>query len=448
MALKKMFVNGIAAMALTFAVTGCGIFDTSNENEEMFRIKKDKDGQTAVDSDALKGGGGRCQHHRCRKWKRPRRVVQQRPRRCVEPLCRFRNPDPGSQSLRPSTSVSTAPSSAPRKLRSWMKSPLIFSAMPEPASSSKATATIADPMNTTRALGERRAPLRQGISAQQGHCRFPHPHPSATARSVPPRPIRRKPDAPKTAAMISSPSNSESNHGFKLLRRRGTAPAFFYGNDMKPSADEIAQALGLEKHVEGGMFRELFRSVVRTHATKQRRAATSIFYLLRGNEVSRWHMVKSDEIWMYHAGSPAVQLLLLPDGTFEERIVGPDVLGGEFPQSLVPAWTWQSTVSSGTGPNRAGDSSEQWSVPDSNIRITSKAPPMSSSNSILKPKTAFWNSDWHDGNPSTKERKHEKIGLFRNRISGSSGPAHCIFPGQPHLSGKTHPERLFCQRFV
>lgn len=58
MSLKKMFVNGITALALTFAVTGCGIFDSSNENEEMFRIKKDKAGQTAVDSDALKGASG------------------------------------------------------------------------------------------------------------------------------------------------------------------------------------------------------------------------------------------------------------------------------------------------------------------------------------------------------------------------------------------------------
>ena len=55
------------------------------------------------------------------------------------------------------------------------------------------------------------------------------------------------------------------------------------------SAQEIAQALGLQGHCEGGMFREVFRSVVRTHATKQRRAATSIFYLLRGKEISRWH---------------------------------------------------------------------------------------------------------------------------------------------------------------
>lgn len=113
---------------------------------------------------------------------------------------------------------------------------------------------------------------------------------------------------------------------------------------MNPSADETAQALGLQEHTEGGMFRELYRSVVRTHATKQRRAATSILYMLRGKEISRWHMVKSDEIWMYHAGSPAIQLLLFPDGTFEERIVGPGILSGEFPQSLIPAWTWQSTV--------------------------------------------------------------------------------------------------------
>ena len=78
------------------------------------------------------------------------------------------------------------------------------------------------------------------------------------------------------------------------------------------SAQEIAQVLGLQEHREGGMFRELYRSVVRTHATKQRRAATSIFYMLRARDVSTWHLVKSDEIWMYHAGSSAIQLLLLP----------------------------------------------------------------------------------------------------------------------------------------
>ena len=93
-------------------------------------------------------------------------------------------------------------------------------------------------------------------------------------------------------------------------------------------AQEIVQALQLQEHREGGSFREVYRSIVKTQATKQRRAATSIFYMLRGKQVSRWHLVKSDEIWMYHAGSSAIQLLLLPDGTFEERVIGSDVLGG------------------------------------------------------------------------------------------------------------------------
>ena len=119
-------------------------------------------------------------------------------------------------------------------------------------------------------------------------------------------------------------------------------------------AQEIAQALQLQEHREGGSFREVFRSIVKTQATKQRRAATSIFYMLRGKQVSRWHLVKSDEIWMYHAGSSAIQLLLLPDGTFEERVVGPDVLCGEFPQSIIPAWTWQAAVLSDQSENSWG----------------------------------------------------------------------------------------------
>ena len=111
------------------------------------------------------------------------------------------------------------------------------------------------------------------------------------------------------------------------------------------TADEIIQALGMEPlNVEGGYFRETYRSIVKTEATKQRRAGTSILYLMKGREISRWHMVRSDEIWMYHAGSPALQILLFSDGSWCERIVGPDVLAGEMPQSLVPGWTWQATV--------------------------------------------------------------------------------------------------------
>ncbi|MGN0870715.1 MAG: cupin domain-containing protein [Victivallales bacterium] len=119
------------------------------------------------------------------------------------------------------------------------------------------------------------------------------------------------------------------------------------------NADEIIKALEMQRHSrEGGYFRETFRSIVKTEATKQRRAGTSILYLLKGMEVSRWHQVRSDEIWMYHAGSTARQILLFPDGSWAERIIGPDILSGEMPQSLIPAWTWQATALS----DRSGDS--------------------------------------------------------------------------------------------
>ena len=134
------------------------------------------------------------------------------------------------------------------------------------------------------------------------------------------------------------------------------------------SAQEIAQVLGLQEHREGGMFRELYRSVVRTHATKQRRAATSIFYMLRARDVSTWHLVKSDEIWMYHAGSSAVQLLLLPDGTFEERVIGP---------------------------KKAGGCSAPWSVPDLSSRIIWRAERKSWSSAIPMRKPGSANLDFN-----------------------------------------------------
>lgn len=111
------------------------------------------------------------------------------------------------------------------------------------------------------------------------------------------------------------------------------------------TADEIIQALDMKVlSVEGGYFRETYRSIAKTEATRQRKAGTSILYLMKGMDISRWHLVKSDEIWMYHAGSPALQMLLFPDGSWCERMVGPDVLAGEMPQSLIPAWTWQAAV--------------------------------------------------------------------------------------------------------
>eukprot|EP00828_Plagiopyla_frontata_P006587 TRINITY_DN12904_c0_g1_i2.p2 TRINITY_DN12904_c0_g1~~TRINITY_DN12904_c0_g1_i2.p2 ORF type:complete len:110 (+),score=2.26 TRINITY_DN12904_c0_g1_i2:52-381(+) len=84
-------------------------------------------------------------------------------------------------------------------------------------------------------------------------------------------------------------------------------------------AKQVIEHLKLEPlTVEGGYFKETYRST-EILAQRERCIGTSIYYLLKTEEVSRWHRVKSDEIWMYHLGAPAIQLLLFADGSWGKR---------------------------------------------------------------------------------------------------------------------------------
>lgn len=101
------------------------------------------------------------------------------------------------------------------------------------------------------------------------------------------------------------------------------------------TAAEIIRELKLSPlEMEGGSFHELYRSEY----------GTSIYYLLQHGERSRWHRVESDEIWYYHAGIPAWQLIVSPEGIMTEVVIGPDIVSGERPQSLIPGGSWQTAV--------------------------------------------------------------------------------------------------------
>lgn len=108
--------------------------------------------------------------------------------------------------------------------------------------------------------------------------------------------------------------------------------------------DEMIAALKLNEQ-SSEIFpahREIFRSVVKTQATKQRNAANSMLFLQRKEMQSElWYQLRTDEIFSYHAGTPLRLRLIYSENNWDERIVGPDVLGGEFPQCVVPAWTWR-----------------------------------------------------------------------------------------------------------
>lgn len=92
--------------------------------------------------------------------------------------------------------------------------------------------------------------------------------------------------------------------------------------------------------VEGGFFRRTCYAPL----SDKKNSYSCIYYAMTQNQHSDWHQLQSDEIWFYHSGPSADQLLLFPDGSFEKRRIGPDIAHGELPQSHVPAGVWQATV--------------------------------------------------------------------------------------------------------
>ncbi len=119
---------------------------------------------------------------------------------------------------------------------------------------------------------------------------------------------------------------------------------------MSTRADALVRALGLAPHPEGGFYRELFRSrrMVRTDDGRSERwAATTIYYLLRGSDVNKWHRVASDEIWHWYEGAP-IELHLLDAQVTRARseVLGP-VGAASAPVRTVPAGCWQAVRCTG-----------------------------------------------------------------------------------------------------
>ena len=57
---------------------------------------------------------------------------------------------------------------------------------------------------------------------------------------------------------------------------------------------------------------------------------------------SRFHRLPVDEVWHFYAGDPLRLLLLCPDGTTRDVVLGPNPLAGHQVQFVVPAGVWQA----------------------------------------------------------------------------------------------------------
>ena len=84
-------------------------------------------------------------------------------------------------------------------------------------------------------------------------------------------------------------------------------------------ADELAARFNLEPHVEGGSFVEMNEPVPEG---MDRAPSGVIYYHLGSSEHSDFHVLDSDEYWLWHAGSTLEIWIVQADGSMRVRRLG------------------------------------------------------------------------------------------------------------------------------
>lgn len=123
---------------------------------------------------------------------------------------------------------------------------------------------------------------------------------------------------------------------------------------MEYTAEQLIEILKLEPHVaEGGWYRFLWSGGVNIPKELlpqgyggDRWSSSLIYYMLRKGEISRWHQLKSPEIWTWHCGG-SLEMTLGGEGEAPQpcgaQRIGPRLELGERFHLVAPANQWQTT---------------------------------------------------------------------------------------------------------
>jgi len=119
---------------------------------------------------------------------------------------------------------------------------------------------------------------------------------------------------------------------------------------------QIAAQHGLNRHPEGGYYKQTHRSCDHVHAVGEaearyagelRLAGTSILFLLGKTDFSAWHSVASDETWNFHDGAP-LKLRVIDAKTNEMREIKLGCTPRATPQLTIRAGDIFSAETEGT----------------------------------------------------------------------------------------------------
>lgn len=116
------------------------------------------------------------------------------------------------------------------------------------------------------------------------------------------------------------------------------------------TAQQLIELLRLSPHPEGGWyaFRQSSGRMLPPlpGSSGPRETCSTIYYLLQRGEISRWHQLKSTEVWTWHQGG-SLEMTLGGTGTVPNAAgtlaLGPRLEKGEQFQIMALADQWQTT---------------------------------------------------------------------------------------------------------
>ncbi|MGI8770593.1 MAG: cupin domain-containing protein [Acidobacteriaceae bacterium] len=125
---------------------------------------------------------------------------------------------------------------------------------------------------------------------------------------------------------------------------------------MPKTASYWIEKLALLPHPEGGFYRQTYAaelilpvSGLPPEFTGPRPASTAICFLLRTQDFSAFHRIRSDELWHFYAGSPLAVHSIGPRGEYREMLLGDDPEAGQQFQGVVRAGSWFGSALAGSG---------------------------------------------------------------------------------------------------
>ncbi len=117
---------------------------------------------------------------------------------------------------------------------------------------------------------------------------------------------------------------------------------------MSKTAKHWVETFNLQKHPEGGWYKEIYRATEKIDADGlpprfggSRDISTAIYFLLESGEISAFHRIKSDELWHFYEGTGSLGIhIIYPNGKYELKKLGRNLENQEAFMQVVPAGAW------------------------------------------------------------------------------------------------------------